>query len=197
MEARVAMGFDDQAVLIGHIGRLAQDKNPLAIAHAVRKLRGRHWAIYCGEGRDARNTIQRAMELVGDRVRVLPYRRQVGDILAALDVFVLATPAEGFSLALAEAWLAGVPTVATRVGAVPELEERFGELVAAVPVDPSPRMLARAIQYAMSAEFRQEVVPRAQSMVTTYFTAAAMAERWTEYIHSIACRPSVNSEPSI
>jgi glycosyltransferase involved in cell wall biosynthesis len=48
-------------------------------------------------------------------------RDDVPEILTALDVFALASSVETFGLAVAEALVAGVPTVATRVGGVPEI----------------------------------------------------------------------------
>lgn len=186
---RHQLGFDDQDILIGYVGRFSFEKNPLAAAIAVRKLGGRFHAVYCGEGWKEAEVKAEAVKIAGDRVRFVPHQRIVGNILSALDVFLLASPAEGFSLSLAEAWYAGVPTVATRVGAVPELERSNGQLVSAVPVNPSPRALAKAVLRAHSPDFRQEVVPRAQRLVAESYTATAMARRWTEYLETI-CRVS-------
>ena len=60
---------------------------------------------------------------VRDRVRLLGDRRDVPDILAALDVFVLPSIAEGISNTILEAMASGLPVVATRVGGNPELVE--------------------------------------------------------------------------
>jgi len=184
---RHSLGFDDQDILIGYVGRFSFEKNPLAAAIAARKLGGRFHAIYCGEGWKEAEVRSAAEKIAGDRVQFIAHQRTVGNILSALDVFMLASPAEGFSLSLTEAWYAGVPTVATRVGAVPELERSNGELVSAVPVNPSPRILAKAVLHAHSPDFRQVVVPRAQHLVAEFFTASAMARRWTEYLESVCC----------
>ncbi len=63
--------------------------------------------------------------------------------LSALDVFVSPATTEAFGIALIEAAAAGVPTIATRVGGVPEviLDGETGLLVA--PHDPTA--LAQAI----------------------------------------------------
>jgi glycosyltransferase involved in cell wall biosynthesis len=179
------LGFDDQDILIGYVGRFSFEKNPLAAVIAARKLGGRFHAVYCGEGWKEAEVRSAAEKIAGDRVRFVPHQRVVGNILSALDVFLLASPAEGFSLSLTEAWYAGVPTVATRVGAVPELERNNGELVSAVPVNPSPRILARAVLRAHSPTFRQEIVPRAQKLVAERYTSTAMARRWTDYLETI------------
>jgi glycosyltransferase involved in cell wall biosynthesis len=84
-------------------------------------------------------------------------------------------------LALTEAWYSGVPTVATPVGAVPELEERFGQLTVRVPTEPSAAELAEGVKKALAPENRA-VVERARAVTREHFTAAAMGRRWSEYL---------------
>lgn len=182
---RAAWGFDERHRLVGYVGRYSFEKDPTAAARAVAYLGDPYHAIYAGGGwmeAEVRLDVER---IAGGRVRFVPASRQVGDVLSALDVFMLTSPAEGFSLAMAEAWYGGVPVVATRVGAVPELERRHGPLVAPVPVYPSPSTLGTAIVNALSPEFRREVVPRAQAMVCDHYTASAMAGRWVDYLETI------------
>ena len=56
-----------------------------------------------------------------DRVRLLGMRKDVPEILAGSDVFVLSSDYEGNPLAVMEAMAAGLPIVSTSVGGVPEL----------------------------------------------------------------------------
>jgi glycosyltransferase involved in cell wall biosynthesis len=58
---------------------------------------------------------------VADRVHFLGTRPDVPRILAAADVFVLASTVEGNPLSVMEAMAAGKPVVATAVGCIPEL----------------------------------------------------------------------------
>jgi glycosyltransferase involved in cell wall biosynthesis len=51
------------------------------------------------------------------------YQSQPQRFLAAMDFFALTSRSEGMPLAVLEAWAAGLPVVASRVGGVPELIE--------------------------------------------------------------------------
>ena len=58
---------------------------------------------------------------VKDRVHFLGVRRDVPVVLRAADVFTLPSLSEGASITLMEAMAAGVPSVATDVGGMPEI----------------------------------------------------------------------------
>ncbi len=72
-----------------------------------------------------------------DRFLFLGFRRDVPEILSELDLFVLSSIQEGFSLATVEAMAAGKPVVATRSGGPEEIVEhpRTGLLVPARDAD--------------------------------------------------------------
>ncbi len=60
---------------------------------------------------------------LGERVKFLGQRLDVGDILASSQVFLLVTNWEGFPLSILEAMRAGLPVVATEVGGIGESVE--------------------------------------------------------------------------
>ena len=92
-----------------------------------------------------RSALQSSIRELGldSNVSLLGDRRDVGAILRASDIGVLSSRSEGFPLALLEYGLAGLPTVATRVGQCAEIleEGRAGWLVP--PAEPAA--LAEAI----------------------------------------------------
>jgi glycosyltransferase involved in cell wall biosynthesis len=56
-----------------------------------------------------------------DVITFLGFRRDLPDLIAAADLFVLPSMAEAFGLALAEALYLGTPVVSTTVGGIPEI----------------------------------------------------------------------------
>jgi glycosyltransferase involved in cell wall biosynthesis len=80
---------------------------------------------------------------IDDMVTFLGFRRDVADFIAAADVLVLASVAEAFGLALAEALYLGTPIVATRAGGIPEIVTDGHDGLLVPPAE--PEALAAAI----------------------------------------------------
>jgi glycosyltransferase involved in cell wall biosynthesis len=101
----------------------------------------------------------------------------IGNVLQALDVVVVASHREGCSLAMIEAWTAGVPVVATPVGGLPELQAKYGQLAIEVPMDPSPKALADAIVRAAGPE-GLAIAKHAGAIAAEHFSVRTMADHW-------------------
>ncbi len=122
---RRELGVDDDALLIGTIGRLSPVKahNDLLLA-AQRILRRRPEArfLFVGDGPLRNELLTSAVQLGIDRACLFTGSRQdTFDLLAAMDVFVLPSLHEGVPMALLEAMILGKAVVATAVGGVPEV----------------------------------------------------------------------------
>ncbi len=111
-------------------------------------------------------TIEGELRALGDRVRVLPAlpREEIFRLYREADVFVLPTWREGFPNVVIEAMAAGLPVVATPVGAIPEAIEdgRSGLLVPvrdAASLEAALRRLIDdpALRIAIGARARQRV----------------------------------------
>ena len=119
-EARASLGLAPDVPVAGTVGRLnwAKDHDLLLQAWAIvaqRDPRARLLVIGDGELRAA--LARRAAELgVAGSVSWLLDRGDVEHLLQALDLFVLSSRTEGYSMALLEAAAAGLPAVATDVG---------------------------------------------------------------------------------
>jgi glycosyltransferase involved in cell wall biosynthesis len=126
-EWRRTAGFSSEDTLLVCVARLSAQKNHSllleAFAAGLAWMRGVH-LLLAGDG-DLRDTLVRQASALGlaSRVHFLGNRRDIPELLAACDVFVLSSAAEGNPLCVMEAMAAGLPVISTAVGGVPELVE--------------------------------------------------------------------------
>jgi glycosyltransferase involved in cell wall biosynthesis len=120
---RAELGVTDDEVLSLTVANLRRNKDYPNLLRAAREAldeepRLRFAAV--GQGPLAGEITALHDELgLGDRFRLLGYRRDVHDLIAAADVFTLASAHEGLPVAVMEAFAGGLPVVATAVGGVP------------------------------------------------------------------------------
>ena len=124
---RAAWGLGPDALAIGTIGRLSEQKGQrdllAAAAEVVRKdARARFVLVGDGDLRPALEAQAAALGL-GDRVLFAGHRTDVPSVLAALDVVCISSTYEGTPLALFEAMAAGRPIVSTAVDGCREVLE--------------------------------------------------------------------------
>lgn len=124
---RDEIGVGDDEVLIGTVANYREKKAyPDLLAAARTALDDepslRFVAVGQGPLEDEINQRHADLEL-GDRFTLLGYRPDAVDVLAACDVFTLASRNEGLPVALMEALALGLPVVATNVGGIPEAVE--------------------------------------------------------------------------
>jgi glycosyltransferase involved in cell wall biosynthesis len=131
---RQSLGLARDARVAGVIARLTEQKghtflfDALADTPALSDVQ----LLVVGDG-DRRADLERYAQArgVSSRVHFLGARRDLGDLLAAMDVFVLPSLWEGLPLSLVLAMGAGVAVVSTKVAGIPEVVEhgRTGFLV--------------------------------------------------------------------
>jgi L-malate glycosyltransferase len=131
---------------VGTVARLVAQKNVDLLVRAVARLDGVRCVI-AGDGAERQALAGRAAELgVADRVHFLGHREAVGDVLAALDLYVVTSRTEGMSNAMLEALAAGVPVVSTPVsGAADALQRDGGAHAPGVVVGPTEEGVAGAL----------------------------------------------------
>jgi glycosyltransferase involved in cell wall biosynthesis len=109
--------------LVVTVGRLKAPKDNLTLVRSLALLHpGSVDALIVGEGPDRAELEAEIRRLgIGERVRLVGERRDVPELLAGADVFVLSSASEGMPVSVLEAMAAGLPVVGSRVGGVPEL----------------------------------------------------------------------------
>ena len=132
--------------------------------------------VLAGDGPDREELEIQARSLgLGDRVRFLGYRRDIADLLATCDVFVLPSLYEGLPLSILEAMAAGRPVISSAIGGSNEVV-RNGDTGLLVPPG-NPAELARAINLVLgNPDLGQRLARAARAHVKKDFSVARMAE---------------------
>jgi glycosyltransferase involved in cell wall biosynthesis len=131
--ARQVLGLPADAPVVLFVGRLTRIKRPDRLIEAMRLVLAEvpdAVLAIAGEGDLSAETKAAAADL-GDSVRFLGWRDDLGTVYAAGDVMVLTSDNEGMPVSLIEASLAGLPCVTTGVGSAAEVvvHERTGLVV--------------------------------------------------------------------
>ena len=117
---RAELGIAGGTLVVGTVANFREQKDYPNLLEACALLIARDVPfvlVAVGQGpleRDVRGLHERLG--LGERVRLLGYRPDAIDVLAACDVFVLASAYEGLPVALMEACALGLPAVLTDVG---------------------------------------------------------------------------------
>ncbi len=182
---RSAWGISPDELVAGYLGRIAPDKGVEKLVEAVRALDPRWKAVFVGRNGNfpdyERAFARLCRERLPGRHRIVDWTTGIGNALSAFDVLAYPTEEEGFSNSLAEAWLLGVPTVATSgVGAL--AEEQWASCSVRVPAGFTPKRLSRALETACR---NQRLVSRARRAAQSLTVPATIA-RWSEYLRELA-----------
>ncbi len=122
-QMRSSLGLNPDARVAGVIARLTEQKGHRFLFQAMTTpALGDLQLVVVGDG-ELRGPLEAEAQALGilDRVRFLGARRDLGDLLAAMDVFVMPSLWEGLPLSMILAMGAAMPVVATAVAGIPEI----------------------------------------------------------------------------
>jgi glycosyltransferase involved in cell wall biosynthesis len=184
VRARLGLG---EATVITMVGRLSPPKDPLTLLRACTLLRADSGVrvLFAGDGDLRRKAEEFVAEnkLTGE-VTFLGETRDVPQVLAASDIFVLPSRWEGLPLAVIEAQMAGRPVVAAAVGGMADLVE---DGVTGFLVPPSnPGALAKAIQTLLDdPALRRRLGTSARARALREFTAERMLRETNQVLKDV------------
>lgn len=181
---------------VGMIARMnSETKNHRAFLKAAAKLSTMFpdlEFVLAGDGPLREELEADAVSLgIADRAMFLGDRRDIPQIMAALDVTVVPSESESLSNVILESMAAGVPVVATNVGGNPELVgENRGMLV---PVRDIDDLVAATAKLINNAELRRTVGLNARHFVRAHFSAENITREYEELYEEMLRRKSGNS----
>lgn len=170
-EMRAELGALPGEVLIGTVANLRAQKAYPDLLDAARRVldagaAARFVAVGQGPLEEDIRALHRQLGL-GDRFMLLGARHDAMRVMAACDLFVLASHFEGYPVAVMEALALGLPVVATRVGGVPQAvregvegmlvppgrPDRLADAILGLVADPDRRALMALASGQRAAEF--------------------------------------------
>lgn len=183
-DVRRSLGLKPDEFAVGFVGRFSHEKNPLMVAKIVGELGEGAVAVYHGyaTGDDTQFKTD-VLRHSGHQAIFLERQFHTGDVYAAIDCLVMASPLEAGPLVVIEAWLAGVPVVSTLVGVVAEHPgwamivndpNSVAEFCAAIGG-------ANRWQYPEDGAILQDIAQQASEV----FSQAASARRWASFFECL------------
>ena len=189
---RSSLEIPPNAPLIGTVANFSPAKGYptlLAAAGEILKQCPSAYFLFVGAGPLQKEMQEKASKLQGhDHIVFTGFRSDIPDLIAAMDIFVLASITEGFPNAILEAMAMGKPVVATRVGGIPEILQSGEEGVLVPPQDSAA--LAQAILFLLhDPKNASRLGARAAEKVRRDFTLVRMIDLHESlYLSQWQCR---------
>jgi glycosyltransferase involved in cell wall biosynthesis len=175
---RERWGIPHDAKVVGMLARLSAEKRPEALVDAIAHLPEDWFGLLAGAGQERSALEARIGRMCPGRVWLAGVQSSA-DVLLVCDTILVPSDFESFGYAIAEAWLAGVPVVATPVGVAAEQPD----LVRHVPHRASGRLLAEAIRADQAAPHETGTrVARARTFAERELAPAAFGCAWTDFL---------------
>ncbi len=161
---------DNREIIIGTVGNLKPQKNPIIWAEVAIKVTSRFpnvTFLYIGDG-PLREEIFRIISGY-ERIKLLGWRDDITELLNKMDIFFLPSCWEGLPRTVLEAMASSLPVVASCVDGTPEVvkESLTGYLVTPDDVDGYVKKLSVLIE---DSNERRKMGDRGRERVCKYFS---------------------------
>ena len=174
---RNELGLAQDAVVIGTACRLTEQKGLAFALQAIQQVHERGVTVefvIAGDGELREELTSEAQQRgIADHVHFLGWREDVADVMLGYDVFVLPSLWEGFGLVLLEVMSLGIPIIASKVSAIPEVVGDTGVLVPPKQVDAIAEAVLRLTN---NPDLRQEIGERGVERLQSHFSVEKMAQ---------------------
>jgi glycosyltransferase involved in cell wall biosynthesis len=167
--------------VIGIVARLESVKNHTMLIRAFRRVVDDipdTRLLVVGDGSLRPDLIKLAGQLkLTEQIIFLGERRDIPELLATLDLFVLSSDREGLPVALLEAMATGLPIVATAAGGIPSVIDDGENGLLITPGD-EEGLAAGIKKVLMDFQFGRQLGENAKSFVTEHFSLARVLKQY-------------------
>lgn len=189
-EIRKSFGFNGNSKVIGTIASMTPEKGHTYLLEAMRQVidkcpECRFMIVGDGSQRQFLEEKTSHLGLTG-KVLFTGSRKDVPEILSMLDIFVLPSLKEGLPMALLEAMAAGVPVIATRVGAVPKvvIHGKTGLLVEKGDVN---GLITAITQFLKDRKMSVRLSMKGYEKVKSEFSSNVMTLKYLDIYRKLLC----------
>ncbi|GAU07371.1 glycosyltransferase family 4 protein [Desulfoplanes formicivorans] len=178
------ISFNQHRVMVGTCCRLSEQKGLKWFLDAIALVKKKDPTvkfIIWGDGPQKQELKKKSIELQIDDVLEFPgYVKDINTCLAKLDIFVMSSYVEYFSIALLEAMRAGLAILATDAGGNPEAV-RHGKEGLLTPVDAPQEFADSLLRLVNSKSLRNELGKNAQRRFENTFTEDQMIQKTADW----------------
>lgn len=188
-QTRRDFGLPEDRLIVGTAGRLVPVKGHDVLLEAIERLHPERLPVHyviAGEGPEHDNLRKEIFRRnLTNTVHFVGFMVDVPSFLNCLDVFVLPSRAEGQPFTLLQAMAAGLPSVSTKVGGIPEMirHEKDGLLVNRDDAG----ALADALRLLLTDEARRKTMgAAARQRAELEFSLGRMVDRYLDLYERVA-----------
>ena len=208
--ARQAFGIPDNAIVVGCLGHLSPVKGHLVLVEAMKTIAQQSanvvlllggGEVYLTRGEHCGMT-ERIRDLAGqlgisNSVRLVGHQDDVPHFMAAVDIFVQPSLQEGFGRSCAEAMACELPTVASRVGGLPEVVDD-GETGLLVTAGNPDELAAALCKLSADRELRARLGTAGRARVEKLFSLKAYVDGMTrQLLQTVSRRRSKEAQTDV
>lgn len=126
-EKRKELGVPNETPLLLSVGELNENKNHETVIRAIADMKDIYYII-AGKG-ELQEHLQSVIDELGmtERVKLLGYRKDIGELCETADVFVFPSFREGLSVSVMEAMASELPVICSRIRGNTDLIDEVDE----------------------------------------------------------------------
>jgi len=196
-EARKILDLPQNDIIIGLIGRFDPQKGQMTLVRALPKIHNAGYQVHllfvgeptAGEHEGFKSEIEKAILNYGIEkyVHFRPFLRDVEQVYAALDIFILASYSETYGLVTIEAMASGLPVIGTRSGGTKEI---ISDGITGLLFEPKnhDELSLKILRLLQNREEAQSLAVAARQSARRDYSHISQCENWEKIIRSLTAK---------
>ena len=182
-----SLGLSDNVVLVGCLGNVRPAKAYHVLIKAAEQIKHKYPKVHFVIAGHKKPSLMKTLDGLIDRLDLQNHFHFLGfvsdsaEFLLQMDLFVLTSSSEGFSIATVEAMAAGLPVLVTRCGGPEEIVTAGENGLMVEPNDPV-EIAKGLVQYIESSELGRKMAAKGKAHVDAAFSLEFMLDQYeSEY----------------